>query len=125
MFLIDIAAPNTGLILRFQQIWAMFVKKFYISIRAYGFLISQVLFPAFFIILGNVLAITGLRGTDQGQDPQRTLTLENSALFVDNVTVFYVQFGHLNIQNSSESFFLSVSELRLKTLIEVISFSFL
>ena len=110
MTILDIAAPNTGLTLRFQQIWAMFVKKFYISIRAYGFLISQVLFPAFFIILGNVLAITGLRGTGQGQDPQRTLTLERSALFVDNMTLFYAQFGNLNIRNSSESFFLSVRE---------------
>ena len=106
IFLCLTAAPNTGIYLHLQQIWAMLVKKFFFSIRAYGLLISQVLFPVVFIVLANVLAVTTLRST--GPDPERTLTLQNSALFDDNITLFYANFGNLNIENSSEAFFLSV-----------------
>lgn len=101
------SAPNTGLYLRFQQIWAMFVKKFYISLRAYGFLISQLFFPVFFAVFANILAIS--IPTDTGSAPSRALTLDNSALFVDNLTLFYAQFGNISTDNASEPFLLSVS----------------
>ena len=104
---LHLSAPNTGLVLRFQQIWAMFVKKFYISLRAYGFLISQIFFPVFFIIFANILAIS--IPNDTGPEPQRALTLDNSALFVDNLTLFYAQLGNISTNNASEPFFLSVS----------------
>ena len=101
------SVPNTGLYLRFQQIWAMFVKKFYISLRAYGFLISQLFFPVFFAVFANILAIS--IPTDTSSAPSRTLTLDNSALFVDNLTLFYAQFGNISTDNASEPFLLSVS----------------
>ena len=85
----------------------MFVKKFYISLRAYGFLISQLFFPVLFIIIANVLAISIPNNT--GPEPKRALTLDNSALFVDNLTLFYAQLGNISTDNSSEPFLLSVS----------------
>ena len=87
----------------------MFLKKFFVSIRAYGFLISQLVLPAFFIILANVLAIS--IPSSGGQEPRRALTLENSALFVDNLTLFYAQFDNISIDNTSEPFLLSVSHI--------------
>lgn len=83
----------------------MLCKKFYISIRIYGFLISQVLFPVFFVILGNVIAALGTR--DAGQDPPRTLSLQTSALFANNITLFHAQFGSLGVVNSNELFSVS------------------
>jgi hypothetical protein len=85
----------------------MFVKKFYISLRAYGFLISQIFFPVFFIIFANVLAIS--IPNDTGPEPKRALTLDSSALFIDNLTLFYAQFGNISTDNASEPFLLSVS----------------
>ena len=108
IFFFLFSAPNTGLYFRFQQIWAMFVKKFYISLRAYGFLISQLFFPVFFVIFANVLARSIPNNT--GPEPKRALTLDNSALFVDNLTLFYAQFGNISIDNTSEPFVLSVSQ---------------
>ena len=101
------SAPNTGLYLRFQQIWAMFVKKFYISLRSYGFLISQFFFPLFFIIFANVLVRS--IPNNAGSEPKRALTLDNSALFMDNLSLFYAQLGNVSIDNTSEPFLLSVS----------------
>ena len=103
-------APNTGLYLRLQQIWAVFVKKFYISLRAYGFLSFQIFFPVFFIIFANVLAISL---DNKEPEPKRALTLENSALFVDNMTLFYAQLGNISTDNASEPFFLSVSQYKV------------
>ena len=105
-------APNTGVYLRFQQIWAMFVKKFYISLRAYGFLISQIFIPALFIIFANVLATINVGDADSA--PKRALTLDDSALFVDNLTLFYVQLGNISTDNS---FHLSVSRHYLLLLV--------
>ena len=85
----------------------MFVKKFYISLRAYGFLISQIFFPVFFVIFANVLTISIPNNT--GPEPKRALTLENSALFIDNLSLFYTQFGNISTDNTSEPFLLSVS----------------
>lgn len=106
---IPIPAPNTGFYLRFQQIWAMFCKKFYLSFRQYGFLISQVLFPVFFVILGNVVARIGT--SSGGQDPIRSISLENSALFTNNITLFHAQFGSLNVDDSSELFSVCIASM--------------
>lgn len=44
-----------------------------------------------------VLAIT-VPGRDQ-DDSKRVLNLDNSALFTDNLSIFYAQFGDININN--------------------------
>ena len=101
-------APNTGLYLILQQFWAMFVKKFHISLRAYGFLISQIFVPVVFIVFANILLVSN--PGDTRLEPKRALTLDNSALFADNLTLFYAQFGNISTDDSSEPFFLSVSQ---------------
>ena len=107
-FFLHILAPNTGFHLILQQIWAMFVKKFHISLRAYGFLISQIFIPILFVVFANILVISDLGNT--GPQPKRALTLENSALFVDNLSLFYAQLGNISTNNVSEPFLLSVSK---------------
>ena len=101
-------APNTGLYLILQQFWAMFVKKFHISLRAYGFLISQIFVPVVFIVFANILLISN--PGDTRLEPKRALTLDNSALFADNLTLFYAQFGNISTDDASEPFSLSVSQ---------------
>ena len=75
----------------------MFLKRFYHSLRFYAAVISQILFPVLFVSLGMVLAIT-VPGRDQ-DDSKRVLNLDNSALFTDNLSIFYAQFGDININN--------------------------
>ena len=95
-----VSAPNTGLYLWLQQFRAMFIKRLYNSLRFYGALISQIFFPVFFVLLGNVLAITDPGNTSiQRDDPNRVLSLENSALFKTDLNIFYAQFGDVNIDN--------------------------
>ena len=83
----------------------MFLKRFYHSLRFYAAVISQILFPVLFVSLGMVLAIT-VPGRDQ-DDSKRVLNLDNSALFTDNLSIFYAQFGDINVNN--KMFILSVS----------------
>ena len=99
------SAPNTGLLLWFQQFWAMFTKRFYNSLRFYAAVVSQIFFPIVFVLFGMVLAVTG-PGRDQ-DDPIRILSLDNSALFSGNLSLFYAQLGDVDIDNTS--FVLSVS----------------
>ena len=75
----------------------MFLKRFYHSLRFYAAVISQILFPVLFVSLGMVLAIT-VPGRDQ-DDSKRVLNLDNSALFTDNLSIFYAQFGDIDINN--------------------------
>ena len=103
--MICLLAPNTGMQLWLQQFWAMFTKRFYNSMRFYAAVVSQIFFPILFVLCGMVLAVTG-PGRDQ-DDPKRTLTLRNSALFGGNLSLFYAQFGEVNVGNIS--FILSVS----------------
>lgn len=51
-----------------------------------------------FVSLGMVLAIT-VPGRDQ-DDSKRVLNLDNSALFTDNLSLFYAQFGDINVNNT-------------------------
>ena len=98
------SAPNRGITLWVQQFWAMFLKRFYNSVRFFGALFSQFLLPMLFVLFALVLAVT-IPGPNQ-DDPRRALLLENSALS-DNITVFYVEFG--NEVNSPLNF--SVSQI--------------
>ena len=86
----------------------MFSKRFYHSLRFYAAVISQVLFPALFVSLGMVLAIT-VPGRDQ-DDTKRVLSLENSALFAENLSLFYAQLGDINVNNTT--LILSVSFIK-------------
>ena len=69
----------------------MFTKRFYNSLRFYAAVVSQVFFPILFVLFGMILAVTG-PGRDQ-DDPSRILTLDNSAFFGGNLSLFYAQFG--------------------------------
>ena len=86
----------------------MFSKRFYNSLRFYAAVVSQIIFPIIFVLFGMVLAVTG-PGRDQ-DDPKRTLSLNNSALFGGNLSIFYVQFGSVDFDNTP--FILSVSRPR-------------
>ena len=55
---------------------------------------SQLVIPVIFIILSMVLHVVP---TGSNQDaPIRVLSLENSAIFPDNLILFYAQFGDNN-----------------------------
>lgn len=83
--------PNTGLTLWVQQFWALFVKRFYNSLRFYGALFSQLFLPLLFVVLGLAVAITV--PSNQTDDAPRALLLNNSGLTPDNATTFFAQFG--------------------------------
>jgi len=69
-----------------QQFWAIFVKKFYHTIRFYPGLILILVVPTIFLILAfvTIVAVPGVR-----DDPPRRLSLGNSALDPSNVTMFH------------------------------------
>lgn len=98
------SVPNRGTTLWVQQFWAMFLKRFYNSVRFFGALFSQFILPMLFVLCALVLAVT-LPGPNQ-DDPRRALLLENSALS-DNITVFHIQFG----DEVSNPFNFSVSQI--------------
>ena len=87
----------------------MFFKRFYHSLRFYAAVISQILFPAMFVSLGMVLAIT-VSGHDQ-DDSKRVLNLDNSALFTDNLSLFYAQLGDISVNNTVLILSVSFKEL--------------
>ena len=88
----NLARPvvNTGIVLWIQQFYAMFVKRFYNSIRFWASVIWQLIIPLFFVLWGLILGKT-IPGINS-DSPSRVLTLENSALS-ENITFFYAQFG--------------------------------
>lgn len=92
-------APNTGLVLWLQQFWAMFLKRFYNSLRFYGALVSQLLLPLLFVIFGLVIAVTV--PSNQSDDAPRPLWLNNSGLTPDTSIVFYAEFGGGGVLNLS------------------------
>lgn len=84
------AEPNVGVVLWLQQFWAMFVKRFYNSLRFYGALVSQFFFPIMFVIFGLAVAVTV--PSNQNDDPPRKLLINNSGLDPENLILFYAQF---------------------------------
>ena len=60
-----------------------------------------------FVSLGMVLAIT-VPGSDQN-DSKKVLNLDNSALFTDNLSLFYAQFGDISVNDTTLMLSLSVS----------------
>ena len=62
-----------------------------------------------FVSLGMVLAIT-VSDHDQ-DDSKRVLNLDNSALFTDNLSLFYAQLGDISVNNTVLILSVSFKEL--------------
>lgn len=88
---LPLVEPNTGMVLWVQQFWAMFVKRFYNTLRFYGALVSQLLLPLLFVIFALSVAVSV--PSNQRDDPPRTLLLNNSGLVPGVSITFYAQFG--------------------------------
>ena len=88
---IHFTEPNTGITLWIQQFYGLLVKRFLHSIRNWRAIITQIVLPAIFILLGLILIETVPATTDQ--DEQRILNLPESALLDDNIVAFFAEFG--------------------------------
>ena len=84
------AVRHTGPMLWLQQFVAMFLKRFYNSLRFYMAVITQLVLPLIFILLA--LTLIKIPDPNLGDQPSRLLTLKNSALS-RNITTFWAQFG--------------------------------
>ena len=82
---------NVGITLWCQQFVAIFLKRFYNSLRFWVAIIWQLIIPLIFVLWGLILGVTntGLNS----DDPSRSLTIQNSAPS-DNITFFWAQFGY-------------------------------
>lgn len=94
-------ALNTGFKLWCQQFVAIFLKRFYNSLRFWVAIIWQLIIPLLFVLWGLILGVTtpGFN-TD---DPSRVLTIRNSAPS-DNVIFFHAQFGYEDMSLFSVSY---------------------
>ena len=79
---------NTGIVLWFQQFFAMFLKRLYHSFRFWISIIWQLIIPLIFVLWGLIIAKTvpGLTS----EDPKRLLSIQNSAP-TNNITFFWAQ----------------------------------
>ena len=84
---------HTGIVLWIQQFMAMFLKRFYNSLRFYHAVITQLILPFIFIILA-LLIVKIPKGSSQGANPKRTLTLSGGSLSNEAET-FWAHFGPL------------------------------
>lgn len=89
VFVLFCSDPNKHLCLWLQQFWAMFLKRFYTSIRFYPALITQFLLPVLFVVFGLLVVVTS---PDRANDPPRALLLSNSGLDSRNTTLFFAEF---------------------------------
>jgi len=69
----------------------LLVKRFLHSIRNWRAIITQIVLPVIFILLGLILIET-VPGTTE-EDQQRILNLPESALTDDNIVAFLAEFG--------------------------------
>ena len=83
--------PNSGLVLWFQQFCAMFLKRFYNTLRFWQAIITQLLLPLLFVLFALILAVTLPNANEN--DPLRSLSVENSGLDASNRILFYAEFG--------------------------------
>ena len=90
--LVHYTEPNTGFVLWIQQFYGLLVKRFLHSIRNWRAIITQVVLPVIFILLGLILIET-VPGTTQ-EDRQRILNLPESALADDDIIAFIAEFGN-------------------------------
>jgi len=85
---------NTGIALWFQQFYALLVKRFLHSLRNWHAIITQIIIPIIFIILGLVLIET-VPGTTS-HDEKRPLSMAESALIEDRIMMFYAELDSNN-----------------------------
>ena len=79
--------PNAGISLWVQQFWAMFIKRFYYTIRFYPSLVIQIVFPVIFTLVGILVILT----SKQGDDRPRFLFMNNSALDSSHLIAFHAE----------------------------------
>ena len=82
---------NTGVVLWLQQFLAMFLKRYYNSLRYYVAVGTQLILPLVFLILA--LLIVKIPSVTPRDDPRRVLTLRQSSLS-DRAEAFFVHFGN-------------------------------
>ena len=89
IYCVDGIIRHTGPKLWLQQFLAMFLKRFYNSLRYYIAVFTQLVLPLIFILYALILIKIPPPIRDA---PRRELTLRKSALS-NNVTAFWAQFG--------------------------------
>jgi len=82
---------NSGTVLWIQQFYALLIKRLLHSIRNWRAIITQVVLPILFILLGLILIET-VPGITEPDDP-RVMSLQESALLDDDIITFYAEFG--------------------------------
>lgn len=90
------------MILWLQQLRAMFVKRFYNSLRFYGAVVSQLFLPLLFVLFALIVVVTA--PDRQGDDQPRLLRLNDSSPLPENTIVFFAQFGSVANLDLSVSF---------------------
>ena len=88
------AELNTGIVLWFQQFYGLLIKRFLHSLRNWRAIITQLIMPVSFIIVGLTL-VYAVPGTDS-PDPKRSLSLRNSAIDNEDIRTFHAEFGNGN-----------------------------
>ena len=88
------AELNTGIVLWFQQFYGLLIKRFLHSLRNWRAIITQLIMPVIFIVIGLALVYT-VPGTSS-VDPKRPLSLRNSAIDDEDIRTFYAEFGNGN-----------------------------
>ena len=102
---------NSGLSLWLQQFCAIFLKRFYNSVRFWSAVICQFVLPLIFTILALLMGyLVNTLGSEENQDPLRTLSLQDTAPS-KNISLFWAQFG----SGPPNSFQLDVSILHSHT----------
>ncbi|XP_019857855.1 PREDICTED: ATP-binding cassette sub-family A member 3-like [Amphimedon queenslandica] len=82
---------NTGLLLWVQQFAAMFLKRFYHSIRFWQAVIWQLVIPLIFVLFGLIVAKVVPKVATRATSPSRVLSIDNSAPS-NNVSLFWASF---------------------------------
>jgi ATP-binding cassette subfamily A (ABC1) protein 3 len=100
---------NTGIILWLQQFRAVFLKRFYNSLRFWVAIIWQFIIPMVFVLWGMILGKSNL--SLNVDDPSRSLSLQDTALS-SNITFFWADFGgqSSNMFNSEDVGVLGITD---------------
>ncbi|KAI6654313.1 ATP-binding cassette sub-family A member 3-like [Oopsacas minuta] len=80
---------NSGVLLWFQQLWAMIIKKAWYSFRSYGFIILQIILPVVFTLVG--LALEKVPMNNDGPNQNLRLTIQDTFPNPSRVSLFYMQ----------------------------------
>ena len=96
-YLLFLTELNTGAVLWAQQFYALLVKRFLHSLRNWRALITQVVLPSIFILLGLILIETVPGVTEP--DELRVMSLQETALIDDDIVTFFAEFGDGNLSS--------------------------